>query len=162
MKKANLSIALLGPAVIGGIVGLEQSPSAASQAAVSIPVITALVAGLMLPALYIGVGLVGDLPRPRALATSMLRATQSSGHASIGMAIPLAFLLSTTRSVGLASVVGGAVIAIAAVCGLRVLRDEAIGADPDPPAWWIYNIWSVTALGIGARLYIDAMPKGGL
>jgi hypothetical protein len=160
VKNTDIPIALLGPAVVGFVVGLEHTPVAAARTAMALPAIGAVVAALMLPALYIGTSLVGEAPRARALAGAALHAAQSCGHALLGMAIPLAFLLATTRSTATASWIGAATLAMGAWCGLRVLRDDAIGSDPEPRSWWIYAVWSLTALGIGARLYAGAVPGG--
>lgn len=152
-------VAAAGPAVIGAILGLQGNhPSlgalGALRDALALPLLIAGVTAAMVPALYIATSLAGAAPHARQVAATVARALRSAGLVMLGLAVPAAFLLTTTRSVDLIDLVGLLVVATAMLIGLRVIFRDLFTDRPALMARAIFALWSLVSLATGMRLFI--------
>ncbi|WP_428265953.1 hypothetical protein [Haliangium sp.] len=150
----TLLAAVCGPVALGVILGLEVGPAAALLKAVALPGVLLAVAAVMVPALYIGATLAGVAPPALDMLSSLGRGFRACGLVMLGLAAPVVFLLATTSAPGVPVLLGACVTAAAVVTGLRVLFSDLF-AGATLRAMAGFAAWSVVALGIGLRLYIE-------
>jgi hypothetical protein len=152
-SKWDAVIVALGPLVVGACLALGHGNTLAT--AVRVPVVFAMVAAMMVPALYIGAALVGIAPPARKMATGVLAAFRSAGVAFLGVAPAVAFLVATESEdqsmgfLGQAVVLAGGLLALRALYG--AVFDDCLARGK---AIVLYGAWALISLGIGGHLYV--------
>lgn len=146
--------ALGGPVALGAIVGLEVGPVAALMKSLALPGVLAGVAAVMVPALYISAAITGVAPPARDMLRSLVRGFRACGLVMLGLGGPALFLLATTQTGEAAVVVGGGVTVAGVLVGLRVLFTDLF-EDGALLARGAFAAWSLVALIMGMRLYVE-------
>lgn len=157
----DYSLAVVGPMVIGAILGLGGVQGGAAivtldvvRAAAVLPVILLGVTAAMIPALYIATSLSGAAPPARAVGLAVVRGFRAMGIALLGLAAPVAFLLATSTSHQIAPLLGAMVITAGVFAGLRVLFSDLFGRPFTPvTVRFVFTLWSAVSLAIGASMY---------
>jgi hypothetical protein len=146
--------ALGGPVALGAIVGLEVGPLAALLKSLALPAVLAGVAAVMVPALYISATITGVAPPARDMLRSLVRGFRACGLVMLGLGAPALFLLATTQTGEVAVVVGGGVTVAGVLVGLRVLFTDLF-ENGKFLARSAFAVWSLVALIMGMRLYVE-------
>lgn len=152
-----------GAMLIGAVVGMQADAESGTQlgallhATSVLPLILAGVSAAMIPALYIAMSLAGAAPPAPRVAAALMRAFGACGVTLLGLAAPLAFLLSTMHSSHLSVLLGAAVVAAGVIAGLRVIFADLFGGRAGPLVHLVFALWSLVSLAIGARMYTQLM-----
>jgi hypothetical protein len=152
-SKWDAASVALGPIVIGACLALGHGNTLAT--AVRVPVVFAMVAAMMVPALYIGAALLGIAPSASKVATGVVAAFRSAGVAFLGLAPAVAFLVATESTDQSMSFLGQSVVLVGGLLALRTLYgavfDECLMRGK---AMLLYGAWALVSLGIGGHLYV--------
>lgn len=165
LNSTDLCLAIAGPVVVGALLGLGGVQGALHTSAqdvvhtsVILPMILLCVTAAMIPALYIATSLSGAAPPAGDVALAVMRGFRSCGIAMLGLAAPIAFLLSTTQEPNAAALVGIAVTSVGVFAGLRVLFSDLFAQSARSLSLRVtFAAWSLVALAIGARMYEQFM-----
>ena len=154
--RRTAALIVVGPAVLGFCLSLR--PGTTWTEGFSLPLILLAVTAVMLPALYIGAGLLELPARGEAVLAGAAEGLSRCSWACLGLAPALAFLVGTSTSFW-----GGALIAYGMVCiavglGLRGLFQTTFAGGWTATAF--FTAWSVVCCGIGARLFLTVLQGG--
>lgn len=158
MRSPRRAAALIvaGPAVLGFCLSLR--PGTTWTEGFGLPLILLVVTAVMLPALYIGAGLLDLSPRGDAVIQGAVEGLSRCSWACLGLAPALAFLVGTSTSMFSGALVAYGMAAIAVGLGLRGLFHTTFGGGWKATAF--FAAWSVVSCGIGARLFLTVLQGG--
>lgn len=153
---ASALIAVAGPSAAGVAIGM---PLGTRQMLIHAAVVPGIVVGVtlfMIPALYIASTLAGVSPPADCVARAALCGLRSTGVLLLGLSPALLFLLSTTPVGFVSLLLIAAVLAAAAVAGMRALYkmlfDSAERAARSIP---VFAAWAVVCFGLATHLMIQ-------
>jgi hypothetical protein len=152
----TVGAATLGPALLGGSLGLKGTVWSALFLALALPTVIAGVAMLMSPALYIGMTMQGDAPEVRTMTAAIAIALRDTGIVLLGLAMPVAFLVSSAPLGWVPLAVGASVVCFAVAVGLCAIHG-ALFRTRGPRAQLLFAGWSIVGLAIGARLLASVL-----
>ena len=147
------ALILAGPTVLGLCLSLR--PGTTWTEAFSLPLVLLSVTAVMLPALYIGAGLLELAPRGQAVMNGAVEGLVRCSWACLGLAPAFAFLVGTSTSGVTAALMAFAFVAVAVALGLRGLFLTTFGGGWRATSFFV--VWSVVSLGIGTRLFISTL-----
>jgi hypothetical protein len=153
----SVLLAMAGPVAVGAVLGGERGLFAAAHVALGLPVVIGGLTAAMMPALYIGLAVTGAAPSAAGVALATGRGLRAMGLALLGVVAPLLFLLATVQDSRMAIALGSLVVGGAAFAGLRALHRALFGAAGPARAQAVMLVWSLLALGIGARLFAEVV-----
>ncbi len=158
MTSIDWILASAGPVAIGAILGMQSGAPAIVEKSLALPLLLVGVAVIMLPALYIGISLIGAAPPARDVMRAVARGFRACGVILLGLTAPSAFLLATSQNGVLAALLGAAVVAVGAFAGLRVIFSDLVSRRSEPVLIAaVFALWSLVSLAIGARMYFQVM-----
>lgn len=148
----RLALAAAGPLLLGGVLSARLG---APQPVLALPLIVAGLTAVTVPALYIGSAALGTAPAPGVIGAAVLRGLAALGAALCGLAVPLAFLVATSAA-GTGAHLGSLALIVATLFGLGALHRGMFAGQMESVARdALFLVWSLVALGIGARLFAD-------
>ena len=156
MPRRTGALILAGPMVLGLCLSLR--PGTTWTEGFSLPFVLLGVTAVMLPALYIGAGLLELSPRAEAILSGASEGLVRCSWACLGLAPALAFLVGTSTSVlgGAAAAYG--IVGLSVCLGLRGLYTSTF--EGSSRAILFFIAWSAVSLGIGARLFLTVLHGG--
>lgn len=157
----GLAIAVGGPMALGAVLGASGVRGGVDpgvldiiQSSAILPIILLGVTAAMIPALYIATSLSGAAPPAHAVGGAVIRGFRACGITLFGMLAPVAFLLATSDSQGVTSLVGALVVSVGVFAGLRVLFADLFESAREPvTVRVVFSVWALVALAIGASMY---------
>jgi hypothetical protein len=149
--------AIGGPVAAGAVLGLPLGVTALAARATMLPAIYFSVMALMVPALYIGITLIGRAPPAREIAVAVGRAARACGLVWLGVAPAAAFVLTSIQGRDVIAAGGMAMIWVGVAIALRVLWDELGMFQAPVPAKLLFIAWAVVAQGIGGRMVVEVL-----
>lgn len=148
-----LVIGALGCAGLGAAAGIDRGVFAVVHDAAALPASVALVAMVLVPALYIATSMMGLAIGLSDLGAAVVAGLRACGVAALGLVAPMLFLLVTTANSAASRVLVSAVLLFVAVLGLRAIHARLYGeAGRAPGIAALYLLWSLIFLGIGAKV----------
>jgi hypothetical protein len=100
---------------------------------------------------------LGVLPGAARTAAASLRGLRACGIVLLGLAPPLAFLLTTNAGAEAVLLLGGVVLMGATVWGLAILYVFLNVGRPAAPLRFpaLFLVWAIVTSGIGARMFVE-------
>jgi hypothetical protein len=154
-KEINCWPSIVGPLVLGAVLGLPWGGGAALYEAAVLPSVLFGTVLLMFPALYIGATILGVAPSAAVVMRAFTKGLSSTGALLLGFAPLCAFLLLTNTTEPLwAWLLGAGTLTISLWMGLRTLQSEMFSPQEKSYLWWpLFWGWALIALVIGERLF---------
>ena len=143
------ALILAGPTVLGLCLSLR--PGTTWTEGFGLPALLLAVTAVMIPALYIGAGLLDFAPRSDAVLAGVVEGLSRCSWACLGVAPALAFLVGTSTSALGAAAIAYGFVGVAVCLGLRGLFATTFGGGWS--AGVFFCVWSAVCLGIGVRLF---------
>ena len=150
------ALILAGPTVLGLCLSLR--PGTTWTEGFSLPFVLLGVTAVMLPALYIGAGLLDLSARADTVLRGASEGLMRCSWACLGLAPALAFLVGTSTSVFGGAAAAYGIVGLSVCLGLRGLYDSTF--ERSPRAILFFVAWSAVSLGIGARLFLTVLQGG--
>lgn len=150
------ALILAGPTVLGLCLSLR--PNTTLTEGFTLPFVLLAVTAVMLPALYIGAGLLEIAPEGDAIVRGAIEGLVRCSWACLGLAPAVAFMVGTSTSAVGAALVAYGFVAVAVCLGLRGLFERTFGHGVSARVFFFF--WSFVSLGIGARLFTTVMLGG--
>ena len=142
---ADVCLALGGAAVTGFLVASPDGPLAMAQRAGQLAAIVAASVAIMLPPLYIASASFGVAPPAASFLHCASQALRAGGIVLLGLAPPLAFLVSTSDVLDSIWLLANAAFGLAALLGVRSL-------------WYSLFLAEVPGSRMGSRTVIPRRP----
>lgn len=150
--------ALLGPIVLGAVLGIPLGTSALLKEALILPSVLFGTTLLMVPALYIGATILGVAPSASTVGKALVRSLISCGAMLLGLSPLCAFLLLTTTNVELVWFLGTGALTASILLGLRALRETMFDSNQKTHIWLpLFWVWAGLSLLVGERLFTKTL-----
>lgn len=158
--RAGAVAAALGPFAAGACLAAPGGPLLMAKIGAAMLLITAGVAALMLPALYIASAFVGAGGSARQLIHAAASALVDSGALLLGLAPALLFLVTTSTSELAAVLLFHAALGLATVIALRGLYARAFGGSAGALlAVPLFVLWSLVGVGLAEHLVFQLLES---
>lgn len=156
-----LSVALAGPAALGAIIGLKLSLGTALMMGLTLPLVCLGVGVMTLPGFYVACSLLGIVPRAQVMGRIAVWGARDLGLVMLGLSPAMLLVIASLSSVDEAVVVGSLGVVASAMFGARALFHRLMDERRDMRLFLVFLAWMVLSAGLGWELYLMALRLSG-